>query len=145
MGSGFGYGHWIAPDFHPSGNVHWIFVGSPESPGFFQYVCQCGTMRSCKPTVIGLPGCAAVFSARSCASTRSVFTVGAAMAAIGRASSARALRWLMLWIKTFHIVFVVSWFAGLFYLPRLFVYHAMAEDAATREHFKVMERKLYRG
>ena len=44
----------------------------------------------------------------------------------------------------FHIIFMVTWFAGLFYLPRLFVYHAMAEDAATREHFKLMERKLYR-
>lgn len=51
----------------------------------------------------------------------------------------------MLWFKAFHIVFVVSWFAGLFYLPRLFVYHAGAEDAASRERFKVMERKLYRG
>ena len=51
----------------------------------------------------------------------------------------------MLWIKALHIVFVVAWFAGLFYLPRLFVYHAMSEDAATRERFKVMERKLYRG
>ena len=51
----------------------------------------------------------------------------------------------MLWIKALHIVFVVAWFAGLFYLPRLFVYHAMAEDAASRERFKVMERKLYRG
>jgi protoporphyrinogen IX oxidase len=51
----------------------------------------------------------------------------------------------MLWLKTFHIFFVVSWFAGLFYLPRLFVYHAMTEDTATRERFKVMERKLYRG
>ena len=51
----------------------------------------------------------------------------------------------MLWIKSFHIVFVVSWFAGLFYLPRLFVYHAQAEDAPSRERFKVMERKLYRG
>jgi putative membrane protein len=51
----------------------------------------------------------------------------------------------MLWIKAFHIVFVVSWFAGLFYLPRLFVYHAQAEDAVSRERFKVMERKLYRG
>ena len=51
----------------------------------------------------------------------------------------------MLWIKAFHIVFVVSWFAGLFYLPRLFVYHAQSEDAASRERFKVMERKLYRG
>lgn len=51
----------------------------------------------------------------------------------------------MLWVKSFHIVFVVAWFAGLFYLPRLFVYHAMAEETATREKFKVMERKLYRG
>ena len=51
----------------------------------------------------------------------------------------------MLWIKAFHIVFVVTWFAGLFYLPRLFVYHALAEDAASRERFKIMERKLYYG
>lgn len=48
----------------------------------------------------------------------------------------------MLWLKAFHIVFMVTWFAGLFYLPRIFVYHAMTEDAATRETFKVMERKL---
>lgn len=51
----------------------------------------------------------------------------------------------MLWIKALHIIFVVAWFAGLFYLPRLFVYHAQSEDAASRERFKVMERKLYRG
>jgi putative membrane protein len=51
----------------------------------------------------------------------------------------------MLWIKTIHIIFVVSWFAGLFYLPRLFVYHAMTEDAEGRERFKVMERRLYYG
>ena len=51
----------------------------------------------------------------------------------------------MLWVKAFHIIFVVTWFAGLFYLPRLFVYHAMTEDAAGRERFKVMERKLYYG
>lgn len=51
----------------------------------------------------------------------------------------------MLWIKSLHIVFMVTWFAGLFYLPRLFVYHAMAEDAPSRERFKVMERKLYFG
>ena len=51
----------------------------------------------------------------------------------------------MLWIKSLHIVFIVTWFAGLFYLPRLFVYHAMTEDAAGKERFKVMERKLYRG
>jgi len=51
----------------------------------------------------------------------------------------------MLWVKTFHIVFVVTWFAGLFYLPRLFVYHAMAEDDISNRRFKVMERKLYFG
>jgi putative membrane protein len=51
----------------------------------------------------------------------------------------------MPWIKALHIIFMVAWFAGLFYLPRLFVYHAQAEDAASRERFKVMERKLYRG
>ena len=51
----------------------------------------------------------------------------------------------MPWIKALHIVFVVAWFAGLFYLPRLFVYHAQAEDTVSRERFKVMERKLYRG
>ncbi len=51
----------------------------------------------------------------------------------------------MLWIKSLHIVFMVAWFAGLFYLPRLFVYHAMAEDRPSIERFKVMERKLYRG
>ena len=51
----------------------------------------------------------------------------------------------MLWIKSFHIFFVVTWFAGLFYLPRLFVYHAMAEDQTSRDRFKIMERKLYRG
>jgi putative membrane protein len=51
----------------------------------------------------------------------------------------------MLWIKSFHIIFMVTWFAGLFYLPRLFVYHAMSEDATSRERFKVMERKLFFG
>ena len=50
----------------------------------------------------------------------------------------------MLWIKALHIVFVISWFAGLFYLPRLFVYHAMSEDAATRAQLSIMEGKLYR-
>jgi putative membrane protein len=48
----------------------------------------------------------------------------------------------MLWLKAFHIVFVVTWFAGLFYLPRLFVYHATATDPAGIERFKVMERRL---
>jgi putative membrane protein len=51
----------------------------------------------------------------------------------------------MLWVKSFHIVFVVSWFAGLFYLPRLFVYHALTTDAPGNDRFKVMERKLYYG
>ena len=51
----------------------------------------------------------------------------------------------MLWLKALHVIAVVCWFAGLFYLPRLFVYHAEAEDAVGRERFKVMERKLYRG
>jgi putative membrane protein len=49
----------------------------------------------------------------------------------------------MLWLKAFHIVFVVTWFAGLFYLPRLFVYHAAASDAPGRERFVVMERRLF--
>jgi putative membrane protein len=51
----------------------------------------------------------------------------------------------MLWVKAFHLIFVVTWFAGLFYLPRLFVYHAMAEDTVSRQRFEVMERKLYYG
>ncbi len=51
----------------------------------------------------------------------------------------------MLWVKTFHIVFMVAWFAGLFYLPRLFVYHAMSDDKISIERFKIMERKLYFG
>ena len=51
----------------------------------------------------------------------------------------------MLWIKAWHLIFMVTWFAGLFYLPRLFVYHAQCEDAAGNARFKVMERKLYYG
>lgn len=50
-----------------------------------------------------------------------------------------------LWLKTLHIVFMVTWFAGLFYLPRLFVYHAMSEDKISQERFKIMERKLFWG
>ncbi len=49
----------------------------------------------------------------------------------------------MLWVKAFHIVFVVTWFAGLFYLPRLFVYHAQCDDRPGRERFVVMERRLF--
>ena len=51
----------------------------------------------------------------------------------------------MLWLKAFHIIFMVTWFAGLFYLPRLFVYHAMSEDAISNDRFKIMERKLFYG
>jgi putative membrane protein len=51
----------------------------------------------------------------------------------------------MLWLKAFHIIFVITWFAGLFYLPRLFVYHSMTDDQISLERFKVMERKLYFG
>ena len=51
----------------------------------------------------------------------------------------------MLWIKAFHIIFMVTWFAGLFYLPRLFVYHAMSDDAPSIARFKIMERKLFFG
>lgn len=51
----------------------------------------------------------------------------------------------MLWVKAFHIVAVVCWFAALFYLPRLFVYHSQASDLVSLERFKIMERKLYRG
>lgn len=51
----------------------------------------------------------------------------------------------MLWVKSFHIIFAVTWFSGVFYLPRLFVYHAMSSDATSIERFKVMERKLLYG
>jgi putative membrane protein len=51
----------------------------------------------------------------------------------------------MLWVKALHIIFMVTWFAGLFYLPRLFVYHAMTDDRVSHERFIVMERKLYWG
>ena len=51
----------------------------------------------------------------------------------------------MLWVKAFHIIFVVTWFAGLFYLPRLFVYHAMSKTGSEQsETFKIMERRLLR-
>ena len=48
----------------------------------------------------------------------------------------------MLWLKAFHIIFVVTWFAGLFYLPRLFVYHAMTDQQAVREAYCVMDQRL---
>lgn len=51
----------------------------------------------------------------------------------------------MLWIKAWHIIFMVTWFAGLFYLPRLFVYHAMSSDETSNARFKIMERKLFYG
>lgn len=50
----------------------------------------------------------------------------------------------MLWVKALHIIFVTSWFAGLFYLPRLFVNHAMVTDVATLQRLELMEHKLYR-
>jgi putative membrane protein len=50
----------------------------------------------------------------------------------------------MLWIKAFHIIFMVCWFAGVFYLPRLFVYHAMSNELAVRQQLSIMEGKLYR-
>lgn len=49
----------------------------------------------------------------------------------------------MLWLKAFHVVFVVTWFAGIFYLPRLFMYHAAASDALGIERFQMMERRLF--
>lgn len=51
----------------------------------------------------------------------------------------------MLWLKALHLIFMVTWFAGLFYLPRLFVYHAESFDPISKERFKVMERKLFFG
>jgi protoporphyrinogen IX oxidase len=52
---------------------------------------------------------------------------------------------MYLWVKSFHIVFMVTWFAALFYLPRLYVYHAMSDDEISNARFKTMERKLYWG
>jgi protoporphyrinogen IX oxidase len=49
----------------------------------------------------------------------------------------------MLWLKAFHVVFVVTWFAGLFYLPRLFLYHAAATDTPSLERFQTMEKRLF--
>jgi len=50
----------------------------------------------------------------------------------------------MLWLKAFHIIFVVCWFAGIFYLPRILVHYAGSEDEAVRSHLAMMARKLYR-
>ncbi len=49
----------------------------------------------------------------------------------------------MLWIKAFHIIGVVCWFSGIFYLPRLFVYHSMSEDQISKDRFVIMEKKLF--
>jgi len=49
----------------------------------------------------------------------------------------------MLWLKAFHVIAVVTWFAGLFYLPRLYVYHAAADDSISLERFRIMERRLF--
>ncbi len=51
---------------------------------------------------------------------------------------------MYLWLKAFHIIFVVTWFAGLFYMPRLFVYHSTTTDQEGKERFKLMQRKLYK-
>lgn len=51
----------------------------------------------------------------------------------------------MHWAKAFHLIFMVTWFSGLFYLPRLFVYHAMSSDEISNTRFKIMERKLFFG
>ena len=51
---------------------------------------------------------------------------------------------MYLWLKAFHIIFVVCWFAGIFYMPRILVYHAASDSAAAREQLAVMARKLYR-
>ena len=51
----------------------------------------------------------------------------------------------MLWVKAFHIISVITWFAALFYLPRLFVYHSMTDDEISIKRFKVMECRLYQG
>ncbi|MCH9694606.1 MAG: CopD family protein [Gammaproteobacteria bacterium] len=48
-----------------------------------------------------------------------------------------------IWIKALHVAFMVTWFAGLFYLPRLFIYHVQSEDQISRERFTVMERRLF--
>ncbi len=50
----------------------------------------------------------------------------------------------MLWLRALHIIFVVCWFAGLFYLPRIFVYYAQSEHVETRAQLAVMSRRLYR-
>lgn len=47
------------------------------------------------------------------------------------------------WIKAIHVIFMVTWFAGLFYLPRLYVYHAMPENNGSFALFKIMERRLF--
>jgi protoporphyrinogen IX oxidase len=49
----------------------------------------------------------------------------------------------MLWLKAFHVIAIVTWFAGLFYLPRLYVYHADAKDSISIERFTIMERRLF--
>ncbi len=51
----------------------------------------------------------------------------------------------MLWVRAFHLIFMVTWFSGIFYLPRLFVYHALSTDRISQERFQIMERKLSYG
>ena len=52
---------------------------------------------------------------------------------------------MYLWAKALHFIFIVTWFAGLFYLPRLYVYHAESKDKESTERFKIMEARLYLG
>lgn len=71
--------------------------------------------------------------------------MAAVTSTIGATVNLGIIKMLYLWLKALHIVSMVCWFAGLFYLPRLFVYHAQSEDSVSKERFCVMERKLYRG
>jgi putative membrane protein len=50
---------------------------------------------------------------------------------------------MLLWIKSLHVFFMIAWMAGIFYLPRLFVYHASTENLAVKQQFKIMERRLW--
>lgn len=49
----------------------------------------------------------------------------------------------ILWLKAFHVFFMIAWMAGIFYLPRLFVYHAESQHQETKDQFKIMERRLW--
>lgn len=72
---------------------------------------------------------------------RSLFFVSPELYAFSYGENIRMMRWIL----ALHIIAMVCWFAGLFYLPRLFVYHTKAEDKVSQERFKIMERRLYYG